>query len=303
MTTERISLAEGHQAWYALEQDLFYPHRVPGDGQWIDAPLSVCMQTGTRCNLECHFCLSESGPEGTTDANWLPEAVSAISRHAGPTRLIWSGGEPTLIRELGGLLRHAKELGHVNVLATNGTRSFESPHVDWVDVSIYGADEQEYRRRTGRRACERIWRNIAAMLAGPARISVNVLLGVYDDEAFTAIVSRALEAGVARIKFHRALPIGRSQSNAEETVVRAHARMAREILDCTTTLSSFPLSDSARAFIDSYLVIRAPGLLTNGRWCVPLDDHPMLEAALSHSLGDHDGLFLGSDSIARRGAM
>lgn len=282
-----------NQAWYSLDQDLFHSRPVGGDGCWLDAPLSVCMQTGTRCNLLCHFCLSDSGALGTSDGGWLTGAVSALTHSAGPTRLVWSGGEPTLIRDLDRILAISKSLGHINVVATNGTREFSSPYADWIDVSLYGADEAQYELRTGRRVCERVWANLGTMLAGPARISINVLLGMYPNEALVAIVSRALEAGVTRMKFHRALPIGRHRANGDGSTLAAQARIARDLLDGSPAFGSFPLSASAGEFIDSYMVVRTPGVLTTGRWSVSLDDGPAVRSALSGMLASNRALFIG----------
>ncbi len=74
-----------------------------------------------RCNLRCLHCYSHSGPGESEElpVSLLQRAVTDASEH-GYTVLGLSGGEPVLYRELPRLLEHARTLGMVTTVTSNG---------------------------------------------------------------------------------------------------------------------------------------------------------------------------------------
>jgi MoaA/NifB/PqqE/SkfB family radical SAM enzyme len=108
-----------------------------------------------RCNIACAHCYTGSGPTAREE---LPrELLSACLEDAvslGYRQLAVSGGEPLVYRSLADLLRHARALGMVTTVTTNGMlltdRRWEplAPLVDVLAVSIDGRpDEHDMIRR------------------------------------------------------------------------------------------------------------------------------------------------------------
>ena len=71
----------------------------------LSAPLSVCWQITTKCNLNCKFCISDSGCKGIYGFDTL--TAKKVIKHLGEigvNRLDFTGGEPLLRKDLGELI-------------------------------------------------------------------------------------------------------------------------------------------------------------------------------------------------------
>lgn len=84
------------------------------------------IRLGFRCNARCGFCyyqdLLDNPPEKEPSTNLVIRQLEQL-RRAGATEVEFTGGEPTIKRDLVFLIQHAKKLGFVNVsLITNGLR-------------------------------------------------------------------------------------------------------------------------------------------------------------------------------------
>lgn len=115
------------------------------------------------CNLACVHCYSESGPN---QRGWLDRAsvMSALDvlRGEGYEAVSLSGGEPLVYREVGAVVRSAKELGFrvtmiTNGLLVNGRNAPVVSELDGIAISFDGLAETHdvVRARPGAfdRAC------------------------------------------------------------------------------------------------------------------------------------------------------
>ncbi len=109
-------------------------------------PPAVNFHLYKPCNARCRFCFATfgevNGHLGLDDAR----GVIAALREAGAEKLTFVGGEPTLHPHLGELLRHAKQLGLVTCVVTNGARfdtllDRHAEDLDWVGLSVDSADD------------------------------------------------------------------------------------------------------------------------------------------------------------------
>jgi MoaA/NifB/PqqE/SkfB family radical SAM enzyme len=95
----------------------------------------------SECNLNCDFCYrSLRSPIDTPAAVDLVNAVA----HAGATRLIFAGGDPSLRRDLELLCRRAVEVGLICEIQTNSQTftpalAASLPHADRLYISLDGA--------------------------------------------------------------------------------------------------------------------------------------------------------------------
>lgn len=109
-------------------------------------PVAVNFHVNRACNADCRFCFATfrdvPGQARTDEALGVIDALV----DAGCEKLNFAGGEPTLRRDLGTLLRHAKARGLVTSLVTNGFRldallDDHAEALDWVGLSVDSGDE------------------------------------------------------------------------------------------------------------------------------------------------------------------
>ncbi len=114
-------------------------------------PISINFHLYKPCDARCTFCFATfrdvEGHLGLDDARRLLDALRA----AGGEKITFAGGEPTLHPHLGKLLVHAKGLGFVTSIVTNGSRlgplfDEHAAALDWVALSVDSAVERVQRR-------------------------------------------------------------------------------------------------------------------------------------------------------------
>ncbi len=116
-------------------------------------PVSASIELTMRCNLHCGHCYCPPGDraqELTTE-----EIKSLFERMArmGTLFLLMTGGDPLLRKDFAELYRHAKELGMLVTIFTNGTliddriaALFEELPPYLVEISLYGLTRAVYER-------------------------------------------------------------------------------------------------------------------------------------------------------------
>ncbi len=144
------NIAELREALLELD---FYQHKTEKE---IDA---AYLHVTDRCNLHCLGCYSfvdsrnEKKDLSTNDFFYILLSL----REAGIKKLVISGGEPFLRRDLGEILRYGKEVCNIQYITviTNGTLDFslyESsiPYMDEINVSVDGFNKDtEFIRDKG----------------------------------------------------------------------------------------------------------------------------------------------------------
>lgn len=277
--------------WYQLDKDLFSRNKVSNEGLWIKGALSFCVQTGTFCNFLCPFCLSNSGPNGTTKNDWIEMALINLNNIVGPSRIIWAGGEPTLMPELDRFLGMSKSLGNINIVTTNGSVYFSSPYIDWIDFSIYGVDDQSYKVMTGRSACDKVWQNLKKVTKTQSRVSVNAILNLNSTTTIIKIIERCFDLGILRVKLHRPLPIGCLNNQISEIDT---LRAIKEIRNSVPKemIVSYPLTNSANEMISAYWVVMSPGVISNNLIELPLSDQTRVLHEIENNINEHYKIFV-----------
>lgn len=122
----------------------------------LDAPVSIRWQISTLCNLQCEYCLSDSGPLGYygPSTQTALEIIKGFSR-AGVIRLNFTGGEPMMRRDLRELLAAARGHGIETILTTNAQLvnpaavEFLREFCSLIQVSIDGPAEVHNAQRKG----------------------------------------------------------------------------------------------------------------------------------------------------------
>src|SRR5665811_862736 len=108
-------------------------------------PSSVDFMLLGSCDLKCSFCF---GPQHEMPAIQNDKAISIVNKLAsnGVERVVFTGGEPTLIDGLPDILKAAKDRGLTTVLSTNGILLASNeelldkiaPNLDWIALPLEG---------------------------------------------------------------------------------------------------------------------------------------------------------------------
>ena len=170
-----------------------------------------------RCNLRCLHCYSESSPRqkdslstetiiGTLDAAWRQGYRTAS----------FSGGEPTLSSDLGGMLRHAKALGMRTTVTSNGMLlSAErldtfATHTDVLAISLDGAPATHDRMRDCPGAFDRMAANLEAVRASGVQFGFIFTLTLHNADEIAWAADFALSQGAKLFQIHPLEEVGRA---------------------------------------------------------------------------------------------
>lgn len=176
------------------------------------------MRITAACNNRCCFCLDRRLLDGRVRPRPELDAELQAGRRAGATRLILSGGEPTLHPELPDLIRHARRLGYGWVqIISNGRRlaypaflqALLDAGLDEVTFSIHGSSPAVHDAMVGvPGAFEQTFAGLRAALAAGRVVSVDVVLTRRNLADAPALVRRALAAGVREFDILWLTPFG-----------------------------------------------------------------------------------------------
>ncbi|MEM2143534.1 MAG: viperin family antiviral radical SAM protein [Candidatus Thorarchaeota archaeon] len=116
--------------------------------------VSVNWHVWPSCNYRCIFCFARfDRPDGRLSFLARDEGLELISQlvDSGMEKISFVGGEPMLCPYLGDYIRHAKGLGCLTMVVTNGsliTDEFLKRHegtIDWIGLSMDSSDESKER--------------------------------------------------------------------------------------------------------------------------------------------------------------
>ncbi|MBN1770440.1 MAG: radical SAM protein [Deltaproteobacteria bacterium] len=170
------------------------------------------------CNNHCCFCLDRRSLDGSLRPRTEIEAELRAGRAAAATRLILSGGEPTLHPHLPELIRRARELGYGWVqIITNGRRlayptffqALLDAGLDEVTFSIHGSGPQVHDAMVGvPGAFAQSFAGLRAALAAGLVVSVDIVLTRRNLADVPTLIRRTLDAGVREYDILWLTPFG-----------------------------------------------------------------------------------------------
>lgn len=112
-------------------------------------PSSVDFMLLGQCNLRCPFCFGPQHEIPAMETGKVKSIIQTLSRN-GAERIVFTGGEPTLIKDLPEILSEAKKEGLFTVLSTNGLKLDSNPSLleklvpslDWIALSLDGSTSE-----------------------------------------------------------------------------------------------------------------------------------------------------------------
>ncbi len=243
------------------------------------------------CDARCRFCFATfRDVEGKLSRGDALRLI-AMLREAGAEKLTFAGGEPTLHPDLETYVRHAKSLGLVTGVVTNGSRlapllDRAGDALDWVGLSVDSASEAvqaELGRGDGGHVARAV-RLAAACRARGIRLKLNtVVTRLNADEDMSALVRRMAPE---RWKVFQVLRVvGQNDGSVEPLLVsdeafrgfvERHRHLDREGLG--------PIAESNEAMTDSYAMIDPLGRFYGDTGGVHRVGPPILEVGVEAGL-------------------
>jgi radical S-adenosyl methionine domain-containing protein 2 len=273
--------------------------------------LNVSWHLWPDCDLKCTYCYATFRDIPRTLSQEDATRVLELFREAGTEKVTFVGGEPLLCPYIDELIGHAKSIGLVTMLVTNGTRLVGErlhrivPLLDWVSLSI-DASTPELMAEMGRgnaafwQHCVRCWRALSDY--PHLRLKINTVVtrqNIRDD-------MRALirELRPARWKVFQVLPVkGQNDGKVEpllinrqefDDYVARHRELDAEGLG--------PVAEDNRALTGTYLMLDALGRLFSNKTGEHVYTDSVLDVGVWEAVRqvgwDVDG-FLGRGGIYR----
>lgn len=177
------------------------------------------LHVSRRCNLACQHCYSSSGP-GQVDE--LPaelwHGVIADAATAGYNVVGFSGGEPLMYRPLRALLLHARGLGLLTTVTTNGmlldARRIESLQgaAGLVAISLDGTPASHDRMRGHPRAFATMARRLPALREAGLPFGFIFTLTQFNLDELIWAAEFAVAQGAALLQVHPLESVGRARN-------------------------------------------------------------------------------------------
>ena len=194
------------------------PALQPGCGGPTGVAPIIQLHPTRLCNLACAHCYTTSGPRETQR---LPlDLLCAVLDDAaalGYRQLAVSGGEPLLYEDLPGLLRHARRLGMLTSLTSNGLLLSPlrwagiAPHLDRLAISVDGraATHDALRGQAG--ALARTLRLLAQPRATGTPFGFIFTLTQHNVDELEDVVGLAAAHGAQSVQVHPLTLHGRAR--------------------------------------------------------------------------------------------
>ena len=170
-----------------------------------------------RCNLRCLHCYSFSGPEqrDLLEASVFKDAITDALAE-GYRVASFSGGEPTLYKELPQLLRHARNGGMNTTVTSNGMLLDES-HLeglagvtDVLAISLDGVPESHNRMRGSQRAFQTMADRLPAIRASRIAFGFIFTLTQFNLNEMEWAANFAYRQGAGLFQVHPLEEVGRA---------------------------------------------------------------------------------------------
>lgn len=198
----------------------------------LNAPLSVCWQITTKCNLNCKYCLSDSGAKGeyglsTEDAIKVIEKLGKI----GINRLDFTGGEPLIRKDLKILIQTAKK-NKINTIVTTNTTMLNDENIEWlkeadlVQVSIDGPEEIHNEQRQANVYKKTIY-NVKKLQKSGCKIRLNSFIYNSNKQYVEELIQLSKKMGLFSHLFIIFTPQGRGKEYCEEIIPEAEVEIIK----------------------------------------------------------------------------
>lgn len=199
----------------------------------LKAPLSVCWQITTKCNLNCKYCLSESGTKGEYGLS-TEDALSIIRKlgEMGVNRLDFTGGEPLIRKDLKVLIQESKR-NNINTIVTTNTTMLNNENISWlkeadlVQISIDGPEKIHNDQRQAN-VYKKTIENIRTLQENGCKIRLNSFLYNSNKQYVEELMELSKEMGLFSHLFIIFTPQGRGKNHYDEIIPEEEVEIIKE---------------------------------------------------------------------------
>lgn len=187
----------------------------------LTAPIEAHFATTNACNFKCPGCYMASGRrmDGEYDTAGAKRVLSALA-DAGVFHVAMGGGEATLREDLFELAEHARSVGLVPNLTTNGALVREANASRFrlfgqVNVSVDAVGPEADRTRDPG-TLDAAVRALRLLRGAGVAAGINCVLHRYNFDRMGDVVALAAELGLTEVEFLRYKPAGRGKERYHE---------------------------------------------------------------------------------------
>lgn len=189
----------------------------------LNSPLSVCWQITTKCNLNCLYCLSDSGCNGKygLDTETAKKIIDDLGK-LGVNRLDFTGGEPLLRKDLGELIDCAKKnnistIVTTNTILLNKNNLSQLKKADLIQISIDGPqDIHNWQRQSD--VYEKTIENIKILKEEGCKIRLNSFIFNSNKKHIDELLELSKKLDVFSHLFIIFTPQGRGKNHTDEII-------------------------------------------------------------------------------------
>jgi MoaA/NifB/PqqE/SkfB family radical SAM enzyme len=209
------------------------------------------LRLGYTCNNNCFFCHSyKTGAEKIDLETEECERRIALAAEAGAGTVVFSGGEPTIRKDILRLCRHTKSIGLKSGIITNGRmlgykgfceKLFQAD-LCYALVSLHGDDEETHNLHVGTNAFGQTVAGLAEISRYPVELVVNTVLTRLNSDRLERMLDVVSKFAPLRWKISMPEPRGAILSRMEQTLSpNEAARAVKRLLDSTEPPSGVSL--------------------------------------------------------------
>ncbi len=250
--------------------------------------VTIDFHVTAECNQECTYCWGPQGFEHPVDTSTAVEIVRKIAA-VGARRVVFTGGDPLLRKDIGSLVEVAKEVGLEVAISTTGdelTREFLVEYgasIDLISLPLDGASEPVSRRTKKEGHFTRVMQDLDILADFPAidvKIATPVTLhNLRDVPAIVRLLDERAEHIPNRLFYNLFQAFPRAMSEVEwDTLVVSDADFdtLRRLVE--TSFHAFPINWLTHETLDRlYVMIFPDGTLTVPSGTDYLNYGPFLE--------------------------
>ena len=254
-------------------------------------PIAVNFHINKACNAKCRFCFATfHDVRGQAKTQQALATIDALAE-AGCQKLNFAGGEPTLRRDLGMLLRHAKSLGLVTSIVTNGFRldpllDDYADVIDWVGLSVDSGSE-DVQAALGRNDGDHVTNSLRLAercRAMGLRVKLNSVITKLNWQEDMSSLVREMQP--ERWKAFQVLPIqGQNDGNVEDLLITP--AQFRNFVDLHAHLQAdglAPIVEDNDAMRGSYLMIDPLGRFFGNATGTHVYSKPILDVGVNSAM-------------------
>jgi 12,18-didecarboxysiroheme deacetylase len=213
----------------------------------------VVWNMGRRCNLKCVHCYAQSKDIEYKDELTTAQGKALIDDLAqfGAPVILFSGGEPTMRKDLPELAMYARSKGMRAVISTNGTlidkkmaKVLKDIGLSYVGVSLDGMKETNDKFRGVKGAFDAALNGMRNCLAEGVKVGLRFTINKKNVKDIPAIFDLLEKEKIPRVCFYHLVYAGRGSKLVEQELSHEESRKTLDIImDRTKALhdKGFPI--------------------------------------------------------------